>query len=187
MNIKLQGSNGLSVMNQPFLRNSGLKSTQQKIERQAKCNNQIAFYENQKVNLKNIKCDSIEEISRKLEMLHTYEDEIAAAKAAYNSEQMYHIMDEAEEMGKKIAEAAEKMESKTPEERKEEEIKRAGEEMAEATESEGMLEEPLEDAGEILEEQMQEEQTQEEMRQTFGEAWKEPEWKKHYRPMDVRV
>lgn len=44
-----------------------------------------------------MKCDSHGEISRKLEMLHTYKDEIAAAKAAHNSEQMYHIMDEGEE------------------------------------------------------------------------------------------
>lgn len=200
MNIKLQGNNGLGIMNQPSLRNSGLKSTQQKMERQAKCNNQIAFYENQKENLKNMKCDSLEEISRKLEMLHTYEDEIAAVKAAYNSEQMHHITDEAEEMGKKIAEAAEKMEPKTPEERREEETKKAGEETAESTESEGLLEELLEDVGETLEEQpleelgkeqsqeeTLEEQSQEELRGTFGEAWKEPEWKEHYRPMDVRV
>lgn len=218
MNIKLQGSNGLSIMNQPLMKNSGLKSTQQKMERQAKCNNQIAFYENQKENLKNMKCDSLEEISRKLEMLHTYEDEIAAVKAAYNSEQMYHIMDEAEEMGKKMAEAAEKMEPKTPEERREEAAKKAGDETAETTESEGLLEELLEDVGETLEEQMQEElgeeqaqeelreeqppeelgeeqsledlreeQTEEELRRTSRETWKEPEWKNHYRPMDVRV
>jgi len=39
----------------------------------------------------------VEDIAKKLEMFHTYEDEIAAAKQEYNSSQMFHIMDEAEE------------------------------------------------------------------------------------------
>ncbi len=104
---------------------TGLKSTQEKLERQQKATSQIDFWEKQKENLKNMKCDTLEEIARKLEMFHTYEDEIAAAKAAYNQEQMMHVLDEAEEKAEKIAEAAEKTEPKTPEERKEEQQKEA--------------------------------------------------------------
>lgn len=48
MNIKLQGTNSLLLVQQSLFLNSGLKSTQQKLERQAKCENQVAFYENQK-------------------------------------------------------------------------------------------------------------------------------------------
>ena len=36
------------------------------------------FFETQKQNLKNQKADTIEEIAKKLEKFHTYEDEIAA-------------------------------------------------------------------------------------------------------------
>ncbi len=48
---------------------------------------------------------------------HSYEDEIVAVKMQYNQEQMWHIMDEAKEIGEKIAEEAEKFEPKTAEER----------------------------------------------------------------------
>lgn len=101
---------------------NGLKSTQEKIERQQKAGNQIAFWEGQKENLKNMQCDTLDEIARKLEMFHNYEEEIAAVKEAYNSEQIWHVMDEAREMGEKIAEAVEDSEPKTPEERQEEEL-----------------------------------------------------------------
>lgn len=138
-------------MNQPAFAKRGLKSTQEKMERQAKCNNQITFFENQKENLKKMECGTVEEIARKLEMFHTYEDEIAAAKMAYNSEQMFHVMDEAEEIAEKIAKNAEKMEPKTPEERKEEAVEEVREGTSEAEESEGILEEMLENA-ELLEE-----------------------------------
>ena len=62
----------------------------------------------------------MEDIAKKLEMFHTYEDEIAAAKQEYNSSQMFHIMDEAEEEAEKRAKEAEKNKPKTEEERKEE-------------------------------------------------------------------
>lgn len=64
----------------------GLKSTKQKLERQEERDNQIAYFEKQKENLKNITGESLEEIERKLELFHSYEDQIAAAKAAYNQE-----------------------------------------------------------------------------------------------------
>lgn len=156
MNIKLQGNYSLSVMNQPMFAKRGLKSTQEKLERQAKCNRQVAFFENQKENLKKMECDTVEEIARKLEMFHTYEEEIAAAKAAYNSEQMFHIMDEAEEIGEKIAESAKKAEPKTPEERKEEAAEEIREEAAGTGNGEGILEEMLESAERLEEAQQQE-------------------------------
>lgn len=237
MNIKLQQNSGLSVMNQPAFAKRGLKSTQEKLERQAKCNNQVSFFEKQKENLRNMECDTVEEIARKLEMFHTYEEEIAAAKAAYNSEQMFHVMDEAEEIAEKIAENAKKTEPKTPEERKEEAAEEVREEAAETGDGEGILEELLENA-ELLEEpsaqeleertgqmgeqqeqtaeelsgqrieELSEERTEELSEENVEElsngtkaknadgAWKvaaekmlekEDEWKKHYRPMDIRV
>ena len=42
--------------------------------------NEVAFWEKQKENLKNKECDSVEEIAEKLKALHSYEDEIAAVK-----------------------------------------------------------------------------------------------------------
>ena len=62
-----------------------LKSTREKIQRQEERDGKIAFFETQKQNLKNQKADTIEEIAKKLEKFHTYEDEIAAAKQEYNS------------------------------------------------------------------------------------------------------
>ena len=91
----------------------GLKSTQQKMERQEERDRKVAFFENQKENLKNVKCETVEEIARKLEMFQSYEDQIKAAKMAYNNEQMMHMMDESQEIGEKIAEAVEKSKPKT--------------------------------------------------------------------------
>lgn len=119
MNIQVQASNLLGG-NNSILGSNGLKSTQEKLQRQAARDNQISFLENQKSNLKNMECNSLEEISRKLDMFHTYESQIAAVKEQYNSSQMRHVLDEAEERGEKIAEAAEKYAPKTPEERREE-------------------------------------------------------------------
>ena len=95
----------------------GLKSTQEKQQRQAERDQKVAFFEAQKEKLKNVKADTLEEISKKLDMFHNYEDEIAAAKEDYNSSQMFHAMDEAQERGEKIAE---QNKPKTEEERKEE-------------------------------------------------------------------
>jgi conjugal transfer/entry exclusion protein len=135
----------------------GLKSTREKLQRQEERDNQIAFFENQKRNLKNWECDSLEDISRKLEMFHSYENQIAAVKKAYNNSQMQHIMDEAEERGEQIAKAVEKSEPKTEEERKEEQR----EEALGTDENKGMLSEILEEVSETAE-QMDEE-TEEEL------------------------
>lgn len=140
MNIRLQGS-------QMTFLNPGLKSTEQKLERQAKRDGQIAFFEKQKENLKKVDCSSVEEIARKLEQLHSYEDQIASVKSAYNNEQMWHVMDEAMERAEKIAEEVEKMEPKTPEERK----KEALEELLGNDEENSVLEESMEEILDIEE------------------------------------
>lgn len=133
-------ANGLS-----FVRGNSLKSTQEKMQRRQKAEGEVAFWEKKKEGLRSMECGSLEEIARKLEMFHTYEDEIAAAKASYNREQMFHILDEAMEQGKKNAEAAEKTKPKTPEERKEELV----EEALGIEEEKGVLSEVLD---EIMEE-----------------------------------
>ena len=147
MNIGMHGF-GSSVFGGGFLnRGNVLKSTQQKMERQEERDRQVAFFENQKENLKNIKCETVEEIARKLELFHSYEDQIAAAKMAYNNEQMWHMMDESREIGEKIAEAVEKSKPKTPEERKEDLV-----EEATGTESGGGI---LEELDEVMEEALE--------------------------------
>lgn len=160
MNINVQGINNSFFGAFSPLSRRGLKSTEEKMERQAQRDNQVAFFEQQKENLKKMECNTIEEIARKLDMFHSYEDQITAAKAAYNSEQMWHILDESREIGEKIAEAVEKMEPKTPEERVEELV----EEAMGMDENDGMLEEVLEDAAQMqeeLEEELQTELTEE--------------------------
>ena len=86
MNLSINGLSGVSVFSQRFGTAGMLKSTQDKLERQQKAQSQIEFFENQKENLKNMQCDSIEDIARKLEMFHSYEDQIAAVKKQYNNE-----------------------------------------------------------------------------------------------------
>ena len=140
MNISLQGID--------LFGNIGLKSTQERLDRQAKRDNQIAFYEQQKENLKNMKANTLEEISRKLELFHGYENQIAAAKMEYNNSQMVHVFDEAQELAEKIAEAAEKNKPKTPEERREDMI----EEATGVEESEGLLSEVLDELTDVMEE-----------------------------------
>ena len=155
MNIKTQGlSSGyhhdLSVMmhrSQNSL-NYGLKSTQERMERQAKRDNQIAFFEQQKENLKSMKADSLDDISRKLELLHGYDDQITAAKEEYNNSQIFHVMDEARERAEKIKEQAEKYAPKTAEERREEMV----EEATGVEENEGMLSDMLDELTDIAEE-----------------------------------
>lgn len=125
MNIHLQNANLMSAGRRSPFGTGMLKSTAQKLERQATRDRQVAFFENRKANLKNIECSSPEEAARVLELLHSYEDQIAAAKAEYNNAQMFHMLDEAKEQGEKIAKAIEKSEPKTEEERKEEALKEA--------------------------------------------------------------
>ncbi|MBQ7679974.1 MAG: hypothetical protein IJT34_09020 [Butyrivibrio sp.] len=95
------------------------KSTLDRLQRQQQRDDQIAFIEKQKDNLKNLKTDSIEGIKHKLELLQGYEDQITAVKAAYNHTQMYHMLDEGREFGEKIADEVKKNAPKTPEERRE--------------------------------------------------------------------
>ena len=151
MNLSINGPSGFSVFSQRFGTAGMLKSTQDKLERQQKAQSQIDFFENQKENLKKMQCDSIEEIARKLEMFHSYEDQIAAVKKQYNNEQMFHTMDEARERGEQIAELAEDYAPKTEEERKEEMV-----EEALGIEEKGGLTESMEDVQEITEEMVEE-------------------------------
>ncbi len=140
MNISMQG---LNLLNRPMS-----KATQDRMERQAKRDNQIAFFEKQKDNLKNMKTNSLEDIQRKLDMFQQYDDQIDAAKASYNNSQMFHILDEARERGEKIAEEAEKMAPKTPEERREELI----EEATGIDKDKGILSEVMDELEEQIEE-----------------------------------
>lgn len=125
MNLVVNGLNGFSVFSRRFGTAGMLKSTQDKMERQQKAQSQIEFFEKQKDNLKGMQCDSIEDIAKKLEMFHSYEEQIATVKKQYNNEQMFHVMDEARERGEKIAELAEDYAPKTEEERKEEMVEEA--------------------------------------------------------------
>lgn len=160
MNIKLQGID--------LLGNLGLKSTQDRLNRQAERDNKIAFFEQQKENLKNMKADTIDEIARKLDLFHGYEDQIAAAKMEYNNSQMFHVFDEAQELAEKIAEAAEKNKPKTSEERREDMI-----EEATGVEKDGMLDELMDNLTEAVEEVTEE--MVEELQETSEEALSEEE------------
>ncbi len=132
-----------------------LKSTQDRLERQEETQKQVDFFEKQKENLKNASCGSVEEIAEKLKMYQSYEDQISSIKAAYNQEQMFHILDESTEKVEKIAEAIDNMEPKTPEERLEEMV-----EEALGIEDGGELEEAMEELEEVVEE-LSEELTEE--------------------------
>ncbi len=179
----------------PGMHDMTLKSTQEAAQRAQKAAGQVNYWEQRMAGLKEMECGSVEEIAGKLEMLHTYEGEIAAVKAAFNQEQMFHLLDEAKERGEKIAEALEKMEPKTPEERQEE----IAEEALGTEDSGGMLEEILEEAEEMLEEIGEEvlEETTEELSEELVEqeaAEQEAaqqatagEGKMAYRPFDMRA
>ncbi len=122
MNISMANS-PLSVLTQHY--GAGLKSTEEKIERFQKTQSQIDFFEGKKVALKNKRCTTMDEIAEKLELFNNYNDQIDAVKKQFNQEQMMHCMDEAQELGEKIAKAAEKLEPKTAEERRAELVKEA--------------------------------------------------------------
>ena len=164
MNLSVNGFNSFSIFTQKFGTAGMLKSTQDKIERQQKAQSQIDFFEKQKENLKNMQCESIEDIAKKLEMFHSYEEQISAVKMQYNNEQMFHTMDEARERGEQLAELAEDYAPKTEEERKEEMVEEALgiEEKGELTESmevvqeitEKIVEELATESVEVLDETM---------------------------------
>lgn len=122
MNISWDQTSGiLQRMNSAGM----LKSTRDRLERQEETQKQVEFFEKQKENLKNVTCGSVEEIAEKLKMFQSYEEQIASVKAAYNQEQLFHVLDESTERGEKIAETVEEMEPKTPEERMEDLVEEA--------------------------------------------------------------
>lgn len=132
--------------------NSMLKSTRDKLQRQAERDNKVAFFEAQKENLKNTEASDVEGIARKLELFHSYEDQISAVKQEYNSSQMFSALDEARERGEKLAEAAKKNKPKTEEERRKEALKEAsGDESGD-----GMLSEIMDSLDAIEEKQLEE-------------------------------
>lgn len=150
--------------------NNMLDSTRDRLNRQAKRDNQIAFFEQQKENLKKMESDKIEDIAKKIDLLHSYDDQITAAKVEYNKSQMFHAMDEALERAEKIAEEAEKYAPKTREERIEEIV----EEATGVEKDEGMLSEIMEEI-EKMEEDMTENVTEdlEEMAEKIVEETEE--------------
>lgn len=164
MNISLNnlGTGVFSI----FSQNNGyqLKSTEEKMERIQKTQSQIDFFEGKKAELKDMHCNTLDEIAEKLALYNNYNDQIDAVKKQFNYEQMMHCMDEAEELGEKIAEAAEKLEPKTAEERREELVKEAL-----GVEDEGILDEMLD---ELPEETEFLEETLDEMRED-SQAMKE--------------
>ncbi len=128
--------------------NGGIfKGTQDKVNRQNERDNKIAYYEKQKESLKDMQSLDIDEIQRKLELYHSYEEQIAAAKSEYNNSQKFHAMDEARERGEKIAEAAKERAPKTKEERKKEAIKEA---LGIETDDEGLLSKLMDDLDETM-------------------------------------
>ena len=147
MNIGINFSSNLLMGRQ----NGMLKSTQDKLQRQAERDGKIAFFEDQKENLKNMKSLNLDDISRKLDMLHSYNDEIVAAKQEYNSSQMFHAMDEAKERAEKIAKEAEKNKPKTEEERKEDAI----DEALGTDDNKGVLTEVMDKLSEVIDESIE--------------------------------
>ena len=169
-NTASKNSNSIFAGSLLMMQRTGLKSTQDKAERQQKAQSQIAFWENQKESLKNIECSTLEGIAKKLGKFHTYEDQIAAVKKQYNQEQMWHVMDEAKEIGEKIAEEAEKLQPKTAEERREDMAEEAlgiDEFKGELTESMEEMQEQITELSEEMQEQMTE--ISEETSQTIEE------------------
>lgn len=149
MNISLK-SGPLNVLTQHY--GTELKSTQDRVERMQKTQSQIDFFEGKKADLKNMHCGTLEEIQNKLALFNNYNDQIDAIKKQFNNEQMMHCMDEAQEMGEKIAKAAEKLEPKTAEERR----KELAEEALGTEDDGGMLDEMLDEIEDMPEEALQE-------------------------------
>lgn len=148
------------------MQQKGLKSREEKAERQQNRDNQVAALEKQKADLKNMECGSLEEIEDKLGLLHSYEDQIKAVKQTYNNEQMRHILDEAREKGEKIAEELEKLAPMTKEEREELLQKEA----LGIDEDQGMLSELTDELTEELTEEPDKELSEETAEEIAGEA-----------------
>ena len=163
----------------------GLKSTEEKQERIQKTQAQVDFFEGKKADLKNMHCDTLEEIGKKLELFNNYNDQIDAVKRQFNYEQMMHCMDEAEELGEKIAKAAEELEPKTAEERREELAKEA----LGIEDDGGMLDELLEDIEEMLTDNAESERGLEEELPEIVEQEKLTEMylERQYVPIDIKA
>lgn len=176
--------------NLPILQSSGLnglKSTQEKMERQQKTQSEISFWEKQKENLKERECETPEEIAEKLKALHGYEDEIAAAKKAYNSEQIWHVMDEARELGEKIAEAAEEMAPKTAEERREDMVEEAMGTDENKSMMEEMMEEMMEDVSDLAEDAKAMEENAEELEELAEQTEEMQETKEEQKALEEQA
>ena len=150
MGVTINLSSG-GKMSSLLANNSMLKSTREKFQRQAQRDSKVAFFEAQKENLKKTEASDIEGIAKKLELFHSYEDEISAAKQEYNNSQMFHTMDEAMERGEKLAEAAKKNKPKTEEERKKDAIEETSGEKAD----DGMLSEIMDSLDEVQKKQLE--------------------------------
>ncbi len=159
MNIKMPG-----LVNQNAY---GLKSVEDRLQRQQQRDDKIQFFENQKEKLKEMTSTDLSDIARKLELLHGYEDQIAAAKKEFNNSQVYKVMEEAEERGEKIRENAEKTEPKTPEERRKDAIKEAIEEATGVEQPDGMLSEIMDELENMEETMEQAEQSTEELQESM--------------------
>ena len=159
MNIKMPG-----LVNQNAY---GLKSVEDRLQRQQQRDDKIQFFENQKEKLKEMTSTDLSDIARKLELLHGYEDQIAAAKKEFNNSQIYKVMEEAEERGEKIKENAEKTEPKTPEERRKDAIKEAIEEATGVEQPDGMLSEIMEELENMEETMEQAEESVEDLQESM--------------------
>ena len=159
MNIKTHG-----LVNQ---NSYGLKSVEDRMQRQQQRDDKIQFFENQKEKLKEMTSTDLSDIARKLELLHGYEDQIAAAKKEFNNSQMYKAMEEAQERGEKIKENAEKTEPKTPEERRKDAIKEAIEEATGVEQPEGMMSEIMDELEKMEESMEQAEESVEEIQESM--------------------
>ena len=165
-----------------------MKSTQDKLNRQAERDNKVAFFEAQKENLKNMKSLDMEDIAKKLELFHSYEDSIAAAKQEYNNSQMFHSLDEARERGEKLAKAAEKNKPKTEDERKKDAI----EEVSGDETGDGMLSEMMDSIDAVQEKQLEEmESKKDEIDAADAETSQleklQDGAEMQYRPFDVKI
>lgn len=136
-----------NIWNQGF---GQLKSSKERAQRADKANKQIAFWEQRLESLKETNAETIDDIRRKLEAFHNYTDELAAVKKSFNYEEMFHVMDEAKEIGENIAEGAKELEAKTPEEMKEEAKEEALEAITGQEQSEGVLTELLDELDKVV-------------------------------------
>lgn len=152
--IKSINASSITILNKTG-KGFSTRSARDKAARQQERDSQVDYWEGKKDALKGKKCGSVEAIAERLELLQSYEDEIAAVKKAYNQEQMYHVLDEAKEQGENIAKELEKLEPKTPEERREEMV----EEALGTEENKGELTKSLEELTDMVDEMA--EQTEE--------------------------